>query len=44
VVQVDFDGELKDAPGIQEYLKSCLPNMEKKGHTGFVFVQKEKEL
>ncbi len=40
VVEVAFDGELNEAPGLTEYLKSCVPLMDKDKVSGFAFKKK----
>ena len=41
IVEVNFDGDINDAPGLQEYLSSCLVQAQEDGATGFAFVQKK---
>ncbi len=41
VVEVDDDRELKDIPGLQEYLVECKPICEKDNYAGFAFIQKK---
>ena len=39
LVEVKFKGELKDAPGLQEYLLSCKEMCEADGFVGFAFIK-----
>jgi hypothetical protein len=39
LVGVKFKGELKDAPGLQEYLLECKPMCEADKFAGFAFIQ-----
>ena len=40
LVEVDFEGELRSAPGLQDYLLSCYMQMRLDNHLGFAFVKK----
>jgi hypothetical protein len=40
VVEVNYTGDVNEAPGLQGYLESCLDQMSIDGATGFVFKQK----
>jgi hypothetical protein len=39
LIEVKFDGELKDAPELQEYLLSIKDMCEADGHAGFAFIK-----
>lgn len=41
VVEVNSDKELKDVPGLQDYLKKIKARCEKDGYVGFVFKKGE---
>ena len=39
LVEVNYDKELKDAPGLQDYLTSCFVQMKIDNYCGFYFKQ-----
>lgn len=44
VVEVGFQDDLNEAPGLPKFLEECAAQAEKDGISGFVFVQKHQEV